>query len=60
MTIIIGMNLSFQAIYIDGEVYCVLHLHVGINGSDVALIGVVPHHHTTKKQHLDVTFKEFW
>lgn len=52
------MNLSFQAILNDGELYCVLHLHIGINGSDVALIDMISHPHTTKKQHLNETFRE--
>lgn len=58
MTIVLGMNLSFQAILNDGELYCVLHLHIGINGSDVALIDMISHPHTTKKQHLNETFRE--
>lgn len=60
MTIIIGMNLSFQAILNDGELYCRLLLHIGINGSDVALIDMISHPHTTKKQHLHEKFRESW
>lgn len=59
MTIIIGMNLSFQAFLNDSKVYCLLHLHIGINSSDVALIDMISHP-TTKKQHLNETFRESW
>lgn len=60
MTIIIGMNLLFQAILNDGELYCVLYLHTGINGSYVALIPMISHPHTAKKHHLNETFREWW
>lgn len=46
MTVIIGMNLSFQAIWNDGEAYCKFHLHIWISDSDVSLIDMISHSHT--------------
>lgn len=43
ITVIMGMNLSFQAIWNDG--YCTLHLHIWINDSDVSLIDMIFHSH---------------
>ena len=43
ITVIIGMNLSFRAVWNDG--YCARHLHTWINDSDVSLIDMIFHRH---------------